>query len=324
MFFSRYDKDPVIWRRNREIIEVMFTLLNNNHIFPQCQATAQAIADWFTGIEDERWEYAFVDNFHMRKCTCPFTGYELDKKELTNEEYNHLSGLVFKYIVTEKMSTLDDIASNKYDLQGPTFVGTRKSEIKSFLTMVYNKGPFDMVFDGLNLIYNIKNSHVMNKHTVRMADFFTRTAVKGAEKRRGKRLNVLIVFRKHIQRLIDREFADYASVWYASNNTRDDPFFLYAAILSGRQCDLVTMDLMKDIKYTFLSKLDFKDAHLLFKWQQIHQDLFAITKGKMVRQKFDLSIQRGERTWHIPYSTSKEVILTRPVPNEWLCLKRVS
>ncbi|XP_039254901.2 uncharacterized protein LOC120331809 [Styela clava] len=299
----RYEQDPENWERNKEIIETFIILLRNCGLFPGSKTAALHIGEWFTSIPDEKWDYKLIHNDRIRNRQCPFTKVYLDEKVLRDEEYEHLRKVVMMSILKKE---------------------SNQGELRSFFSTIYDNGPFDIVVDGLNLVYGLR-SRMRNvpsaSEVERLTVAWLRNFVQQREHDSGKKLNVLVVSRDHMAKHANM-YQDFATTWLASNDSNDDPFFLYAALISGRNCKLLTLDLLKDVHYKITQNFDYMTVKLIYKWQQIHQDLVILRKSTgMRRQEYDVSIQRTPDTLHIPFFGSES---TSPAPTDWLCLKKLS
>lgn len=84
------------------------------------------------------------------------------KKKLSDEEYDILARLVFSQILNATMNK--QLHSNELYTKNLS-TSTSPVEMKSFMTMMYDRGPYDMVIDGLNVLYIMKTRGKKHKRT---------------------------------------------------------------------------------------------------------------------------------------------------------------
>ncbi|CAD5119785.1 DgyrCDS8373 [Dimorphilus gyrociliatus] len=180
-----------------------------------------------------------INNIEPRKSTCPCCSQKLlplPKLGLTDFERLRRS---FLKLAVER----DDI-----------FLSTTIEELQRFITFMNESGRFDMIVDGLNVAY------AAPKHiTLKQRAELLRSVINYLVDVRRKR--VLVLGRKHMLswpgKFMD-EIQDKAKCFFVDNKSEDDKMTLYAALSSGRQTQIVTLDELRDHKYLLGGELGLK------------------------------------------------------------------
>ncbi|KAK3858311.1 hypothetical protein Pcinc_035495 [Petrolisthes cinctipes] len=193
------------------------------------------------------------------------------------------------------------------------FLNSTPAEWERFQEFVEANKPFLAVIDGLNIFY-LRNSKSQ------MGEVIQEVMDRVGGRQEG---HILVLGRKHMRHSIPRSLlaSKRVSLFTLNDLSRDDGFFLYAALQSGWGTKFITRDLLRD----HLFKLGLTSLRVTFRrWQRVHQIFPELIKTGRVKlmlpAKFGTIAQGGEEGWHIPYSdTSRR--LPYEVPHTWLCLK---
>ncbi|KAL5008406.1 hypothetical protein ScPMuIL_013987 [Solemya velum] len=197
---------------------------------------------------------------------------------------------------TVKDSEFQDLAQNFSDnvLYGKNiYFKSSPEEILRFKEFVKCNGPFDVVLDALNIVHkNSRKPQLKNLNAV--VGFFSRHK------------KVLVIGRVHMlkwNRKCLEDINSKAKTFYLENVSEDDPFMLYAALLSGRNARFVSRDEMRDHKFL----LDRNLQETFQKWQRSHQiRINRISPNGYVDLLmpclYDTAAQQNRYgSWHIPY-----------------------
>ncbi|XP_069772929.1 mitochondrial ribonuclease P catalytic subunit isoform X2 [Narcine bancroftii] len=169
----------------------------------------------------------------------------------------------------------------------------------------------------------IQGKDVFKKTTPELLDVVTHLA--------QQNLRLLVLGRMHMLRGTHSwdkghmaAIKKYADCFFTANISEDDPFLLYATILSGNHCKFLSRDLMRDHKACLSDK---NTRRLFFKWQRGHQlVLSGFNPGRKMKfeviPKYDTIIQSTKNTWHIPYEEGGVERCSYEVPRKWLCLQK--
>ncbi|XP_059812773.1 mitochondrial ribonuclease P catalytic subunit isoform X4 [Hypanus sabinus] len=192
-------------------------------------------------------------------------------------------------------------------------------ELQDFQSFMKNRLPFDVVIDGLN-VANISAKGIQSRILFDVVSHLAR-----------QNLRILVLGRRHMlkgTRSWDKghmaAIQKYADCFFTSNISEDDPFLLYATILSGNHCKFLSRDLMRDHKACMPDK---NTRRLFFKWQRGHQlVLSGYNPGHKMKfeviPNYDTIVQSTRNTWHIPYEEKGVERSSYEVPRKWLCLQK--
>lgn len=146
---------------------------------------------------------------------------------------------------------------------------------------------------------------------------------------------VLILGREHMKRwpnFIKRVESNNGQAFLTENLSQDDPFFIYAALNSGPQCDIFSRDLLR----THAHQLGPELGPIFRRWQRIHQYSYrsptTSTTPKLFVEppiKYKIEAHRnGSGYWHVPWSEGGNdyVVHKLPevpfeVPVRWMCFR---
>ncbi|XP_051876695.1 mitochondrial ribonuclease P catalytic subunit isoform X2 [Pristis pectinata] len=262
----------------------ILSYLRDNQIYPG-ESLMRSIQSWFESGE------------------CHICKTLLESIQLNEEEYNIL-----------KECVMNDVIQGK-----DVFKKTTPMELQHFQSFVKNRLPFDVVIDGLN-VANISAKDIQSKILLEVVSHLAQ-----------QNLRLLVLGRQHMlrgTRSWDKghmtAIQKYADCFFTSNISEDDPFLLYATILSGNHCKFLSRDLMRDHKACLSDK---NTRRLFFKWQRGHQlVLSGYNPGRKMKfeviPKYDTIVQSTKNTWHIPYEEEGMERCSYEVPCKWLCLQK--
>lgn len=279
-FLDYYLKEP---KKFFKAMNKIFTFWGNNYIIP-----TQEIANLFvdacnkTGLKTD---HVIID----RSGKCNNCNNQLSYKPLLSTEFNKLvENIIPKMIVG-----------------GDIFRNTTPIELKTFKSFVYNKGPFDIVIDSLNI-------SSASRYISRLKRVLQYSATNYK--------NVLVVARQHMvymTKLVSK--FDNVQVFYLKDNTKDDPFMVYAALKSGINTKLITTDQLRQHNHNLC---DTNLQNIFRRWQYTHQYYYTPNSNHLIEPlRYDPYVQKNNGHWHVPYSedTSSSTLLYSPV-KDWLCI----
>ncbi|NXU58077.1 MRPP3 ribonuclease, partial [Turnix velox] len=288
---------------NAELEKEMFDILlylRENQIYPH-KTFMRSIKLWFESIPGGKWR-GYLTNIKDNG-QCPVCNHQLEDSDLTEEEYNNLRERIIRDVIHGT----------------DTFRKTSPQEFQAFQTFVEDRLPFDIVIDGLNV------SHIKPRR-MQCENLFD--AINCLAKGNAR---LLVLGRKHMlinspnwRREVMKEMQNKAHFFFAENISEDDAFLLYATLRSGKHCQFVTRDFLRDHKACLSDSLT---RHLFRKWQRGHQIAFSPSAdGRhinfMPALSYDCVVQTAGDTWHIPYKDNFEEKYSYQVPRKWLCLQQ--
>ncbi|XP_078262700.1 mitochondrial ribonuclease P catalytic subunit [Rhinoraja longicauda] len=278
----------------------ILSYLRDNQIYPG-ESLLHSIQFWFESLPGKGWEGHKTTIEHSGECHICNT--LLESIRLSDEEYNILRDCV-----------MNDVIQGR-----DVFKKTTPEELQHFQSFVKNRLPFDVVIDGLN-VANISAKGTQSKILLEVVSHLAQ-----------QNMHLLVLGRKHMlngTRKWDKShmaaIQKYADCFFTANISEDDPFLLYATILSGNHCKFVSRDLMRDHKACLINK---NARRLFFKWQRGHQLVLShYNPGHKIKfeviTKYDTIMQSTQNTWHIPYEEGGVERSSYEVPHRWLCLQK--
>ncbi|KAK4297717.1 hypothetical protein Pmani_029885 [Petrolisthes manimaculis] len=221
--------------------------------------------------------------------------------------------LIYNGVSPEEFQQLQVEFESRVLRRSDIFLNSTPAEWERFQEFVEANKPFLAVIDGLNIFY-LRNSKSQ------MGEVIQEVMDRVGARQEG---HILVLGRKHMRHSIPRSLlaSKRVSLFTLNDLSRDDGFFLYAALQSGWGTKFITRDLLRD----HLFKLELTSLRVTFRrWQRVHQIFPELTKTGRVKlmlpAKFGTIAQGGVEGWHIPYSdTSRR--LPHEVPDTWLCLQ---
>ena len=171
-------------------------------------------------------------------------------------------------------------------------------ELDNFKQFVKQKGPFDVIVDGLNV--GLHGSMANRRSMVFSADRLKQTAHYFVAQKK----KVLLIVRhkalvwNNAEDLVTN-LETVCSV-YTNKFNNDDLYLLYAAAFSGmQQVEMVTNDRLRDHRLLLPINLWWT----FLRWTRLNCVSFTSNnngKLKFSRQKFDPVVQRAGNSWHFP------------------------
>ncbi|XP_071541595.1 LOW QUALITY PROTEIN: mitochondrial ribonuclease P catalytic subunit [Panulirus ornatus] len=231
-------------------------------------------------------------------CRCQLEGLEIDR-----EEFNQLQ---------------EEFAPRV--LRGSDiFLSSSPKEWADFQSFVEEHKPFTVVVDGLNVAYCAGNKFPRNRGHV-----LKNVVEKVLKKYPGG--HVLVIGRQHMTQWLPQNFhrsKKTVSVYTLNDLTRDDGFFIYAALQSGLGTKVISSDMLRDHLFR-LGEAPLRDTFR--RWQRMHQ-IMAVSAPTQVQiinpAAFSTTAQGGDHGWHIPYDDGSPR-QSYELPKTWLCLQSVT
>ncbi|XP_043590554.1 mitochondrial ribonuclease P catalytic subunit isoform X2 [Bombus pyrosoma] len=190
---------------------------------------------------------------------------------------------------------------------------TVPQEIKSFINFIDKNKPYDIIIDGLNVMFLVKAS-MKQKLMYEIKQIF-----KSYEMQNKK---ILIIGRNHIKKFVVEIGLQNVDCFYVKDSSKDDLFLLYAAFASKKNARIISKDLMR--QHVFALQ-DIELNALFKKWQLSHQFFIDAKKGYMqlnAMYPIDAIVQKHNNSWHIPYvATDKISRMRHTCSNDWMCFK---
>ncbi|XP_059620123.1 mitochondrial ribonuclease P catalytic subunit-like [Phlebotomus argentipes] len=193
---------------------------------------------------------------------------------------------------------------DKVLIRKDVFVKSNPSELDNFRKFLSKTPPFDCVIDGLNAL-----------NLIDVVMHFSRKGQK-----------VLVLGRKPSSNWSQEQMRilkSTAMIFLTHNLSQDDPFLLYAALASGKQCCIVSNDLMRNHAHLLESE---KLQSTFRRWQHTHQfRMESSSKGEMVLKAppmFSVTAHEMKGRWHVPFRDeySLHQLNLFEIPQQWLCI----
>ncbi|XP_043677206.1 mitochondrial ribonuclease P catalytic subunit [Vespula pensylvanica] len=184
------------------------------------------------------------------------------------------------------------------------FQKTTPSEFTQFKEFIDKTKPFDIVIDGLNMVYGIFHKSVIQ-------DIISQFV--------KERKKILVITREHKFNSIKWMLKfDNISIYLLKNITDDDLYMLYATLASGSNARFLSVDLLRG----HLNKL--KDVNMrkaFTRWQLTHRYSWNHVGQKNILINpisYNPYAQINNGHWHIPYKETNKSLHT-PI-DTWVCL----
>lgn len=174
---------------------------------------------------------------------------------VTKEEFLQLSEAILQNVV---------IGSDVYHNSNP-------QELDELIKFVNKTKPYGIVIDGLNISYRSpeRSLKVLVERLAAVVKYFV-----------DMNVVVMVLGRKHMNswpKKTMQYIRDNAFVFLADNISQDDPYLLYATLMSGEHTKFISSDFMRQHKY----RLNINLKMTFRRWQMSHQyRLITIQKGK--------------------------------------------
>ena len=210
---------------------------------------------------------------------------------------------------SEVIKLINDVQKNSPRYHGNHLNKKMLSELEGFLKFVKEKGPFDVVIDGLNV-----GLHGSSNHEKVFSTEMLRKVAKNCFFK-GKKVLLIIRHKALIQNAAEdlaTSLEDVCSV-FANKFQLDDLYLLYAAAFSGmHHIEVVTNDRLRDHRLLLPTSIWWT----FLRWTRLNCVSFRVNgNGKVVffKQKFDPVVQRVGNSWHFPATD-----------NTWRCVTKQS
>lgn len=199
------------------------------------------------------------------------------------------------------------------------FLTTTPKEFADFERFIKQRGPFDIVLDGLNIGYQCGN-HVVAEEARRLV--------------REEQVRVLIIGRHHMMRWPGMKRLPYNALVYTTQDiSKDDPFIIYACLQSHADCTIMTQDHFRDHKFL----LNPKSKYIIDSGSKVAEPnevieletlrLFSRWLNTRHRQigckplQHDIVTQKDPKGWHVPVFTNQEEAQGKFEQARWACLR---
>ncbi|KAK2586408.1 hypothetical protein KPH14_010693 [Odynerus spinipes] len=190
------------------------------------------------------------------------------------------------------------------------FRSTTPEELNKFKNFIHKTKPYDIVIDGLNVTRGQADCIWLKE----LVNHFSQDNKK-----------ILVIARQHMypaSKWIST--MENAYIYFLQNITQDDPYILYATLMSGVNAKFLSFDFFRQ----HIHKIESRSMRKIFRrWQYTHQYLwhYDTSAGKLILERpwlYEPYPQCNETNWHIPYrmDSEKSKLLYRPV-DTWVCFQ---
>lgn len=184
---------------------------------------------------------------------------------------------------------------NGSEVQGKKLDKKMHQELEDFKKFVKERGPFDVIIDGLNV-----GAYGPGSGFTFTADRLNKAALHFAAQQK----KVLVIIKNTIVQWKATEHfctkLESVCAVFRNKFNNDDLYLLYAAAFSGmQQVEVVTNDRLRDHRLLLPTDLWWT----FLRWTRLNCVSFAIDdKGKLrfSRQRYDPVVQRCGNSWHFP------------------------
>lgn len=169
--------------------------------------------------------------------SCKKFGWMVTKTQISNRGIcKNCSGCLSKLNISDtEYEVLKRVIVDKLFLFENGNLPEITKELSTFRKFIARVEHYDIVIDGLNIMYKNKNSNWTDGLLKIIINQFIE-----------KGYSVLLIGRKHMIKIHEfRKIRDKAFVFLVENDTADDPFILYAALASGPDTKFLSCDLMR-------------------------------------------------------------------------------
>nr|CAB3258625.1 mitochondrial ribonuclease P protein 3 [Phallusia mammillata] len=321
-----YSEDGDVWAENRDVVENFLLLMSQSYFVFKHHDSAAMVAEWFKRIPHENWAAKTFSAIQVRDGLCPVSGVKMIPSILSEKEHQLLKNASKKSLLNQ------NIQINRYapaefkptkHWKWQSDSGTKDKDAKKFIELLLERGPFDLVIDGANVIHTYKTKDVAFKAIRRFVKDFRAKVKKDAK--------VVFMARDYSAGELNRAYPDFAQTidqCYLNPRTEDDSYILYTAICSGRNCYVLSNDLFRNYKHFFSTHLTPTISLLFHKFQSSMQITFEAQLGGHLEVQFGSSVfpqvQQTDRTWHFPfqYLDGPRYGKVHILPRHYLCVYR--
>ncbi|ROT68043.1 Mitochondrial ribonuclease P protein 3 [Penaeus vannamei] len=278
----------------QSMMETLLDKLIHYEIFPKVPVI-ESIANLFS--KGLGWSYLYVKI--PKSGRCPACNQQLHQLDISEAEFKELQS---EYV--PRVLHGSDI-----------FRSSSPEEWHKFQEFLEERGPFSVVVDGLNA------SYLAGKKPLRQRSVMLKQVVEKlcSRARNGR---VLVIGRKHMRKWSEVDFnavKKMADIYTLDNLTKDDGFFIYAALQSGQGTKIVSSDMLRDHLYRLG---DGPLRETFRRWQRQHQVLAvpSVAGVQLIEPaSFSTTAQnQGTTDWHIPYDDGSPRA-SYQLPKTWLC-----
>lgn len=278
----------------QSMMETLLDKLIHYEIFPKVPVI-ESIANLFS--KGLGWSYLYVKI--PKSGRCPACNQQLHQLDISEAEFKELQS---EYV--PRVLHGSDI-----------FRSSSPEEWHKFQEFLEERGPFSVVVDGLNA------SYLAGKKPLRQRSVMLKQVVEKlcSRARNGR---VLVIGRKHMRKWSEVDFnavKKMADIYALDNLTKDDGFFIYAALQSGQGTKIVSSDMLRDHLYRLG---DGPLRETFRRWQRQHQVLAvpSVAGVQLIEPaSFSTTAQnQGTTDWHIPYDDGSPCA-SYQLPKTWLC-----
>ncbi|XP_076221981.1 mitochondrial ribonuclease P catalytic subunit isoform X2 [Nomia melanderi] len=223
-----------------------------------------------------------------------------------------LTDIEFKLLQQTVMSKL--FVDKVYEISSP-------QELNRFLYFLEETKPYDVVIDGLNLLYSNNIKNLRSDNLVLLLKHLHKINKKA-----------LVIGRNHMERLnVVKQLQETTNFYFLKNTSQDDQFILYATIVSGNQAMIISNDYMREHKFALKNA----KLNILFRrWQHSHQYIFNIDAAGQVRlqllsgsyrdpeHRINSGVEKSGDFWHLPFQKHWHVTkISLQAPKQWACFR---
>nr|XP_018896208.1 PREDICTED: mitochondrial ribonuclease P protein 3 [Bemisia tabaci]XP_018896209.1 PREDICTED: mitochondrial ribonuclease P protein 3 [Bemisia tabaci] len=289
-------------------IESLLHIMNRHMIIPEACFAEKLVELSSSELFPFKGSITSISNGWCQHCSQALT-----KIKITQKEYENL-----------KVALISDSL-----IGGDIFKKTNPKELKNFLSFIRRTSPYDIVVDGLNVMYLVKPDGPRH--------FKSRSLKMVVHPLVSQNKKILVLLRNHMKSYKDPDMnfvTSHCNIFFVDNESSDDNYLLYAALYNPLGTCFISKDFMRGHK----SSLSTTELRKTFKlWQQSHQIVpYRIgyeTGLQYPVEHFLIPHKSQEGTWHIPFSTSGRINyehdhfyinlpeLEQRKTFSWLCLK---
>ncbi|XP_076815717.1 uncharacterized protein LOC143461750 isoform X2 [Clavelina lepadiformis] len=281
LHFFRYSIEENLWNTNRDIVHSYFNFLYMNYLPLSSVEQAESIATWFTQIKSEKWIARWFGSSEIKNCCCPKCKKSLMTSKLTAQEFEHLKSVLLGAFIQQISSEIHQDFLNEHFRTAKgneelyKFIAAR--EFSKFLEFLLDKGPFDLMVDGLNLLHQLSghSRRFQGKHKFKKSFIKLTEIIKNYRKIPGNETHkICILLRENMRNSLSsdaKRLVEIADIFFTKGGTDDDILVLYGALASGPQCHIASLDLFRNYKYYMSSNFGPDVGKLFHTFQRSHQ-----------------------------------------------------
>ncbi|CAG5129823.1 unnamed protein product [Candidula unifasciata] len=239
------------------------------------RAELEEVVQAFHRYQPNQWtaNYGFI-NHH--KGHCSICGHQMKRSEVDSSDFHSIQSIFLDQVI---------VGNNVFFKSSP-------EEVDFFVKFVEKTGPFDVVIDGLNVMYRGCHGKSDPRQLAKVVEYFTL---------QGKKVLVLGTRMLTGYTNLIRKLKDKPVVYMTSTTKCDDAFFLYAALRSGKHTLVVSSDKLRDHKFLLKPSL----RPVFYQWilsAQVY-DWFISKSGEFIigkRHLYETGPAKDDGGWHLP------------------------